>query len=112
MTIGCLLRWGEAFSLSLVLSPFSPSTFSPVPTFIANTQQLFFGFWAFEHLISRNKLSKVNCCLVFFLMLLARVNAKGDSEGHLVPIFRRMIGSDGTTVDQENETKLNKKLAP
>ena len=45
---------------------------------------------------------------MLFMMLLARVIDKGDSEGHLVPIFQRMIGGDGTTVTRKKETKLNK----
>ena len=42
-----------------------------------------FRFWDFEDLISRNKLSKVNCCFMLYMMILARVTDKGDSEGHL-----------------------------
>ena len=76
----------------------APTPFSPFPSIIPYILQLFFGFWAFEHLIY-NKLSKVNCCLMLYLMVLARKNDKGHSESHLVPIFRRMIGSDGTTVN-------------
>ena len=32
----------------------------------------------------------------------------GVDQHDLVPIFRRMIGSDGTTVNWRKETKLNK----